>query len=160
MLRCKGGIGQKNNTDLYGSPILKPYSGQSCIFSHFKMTFGKSNPIFGSVHHSYLNSYPTCVCNCQGSMASCFWHRSCTDLNGIPSSRSYRSPRMNQNASPPVLWLGPDPFWVALTPREPFRPVLRQPLACMIIRTTTPTACLRRLLLFVCISAKERSMTG
>jgi len=89
-----------------------------------------------------------------------FRHRSRTDWNGIPSARSYRSARMNQNASPPVLWLGVNPFFLVLTPSDPFRPVFRQPLACMIIRTTTPTACLKRLLRWVCVSANNRSMPG
>ena len=37
----------------------------------------------------------------------------------MPSASSYRSARMNQNANPPVLWIGDEHFFAALTPSDP-----------------------------------------
>ena len=165
----KGGVGQKNEFDGLRLHIFivflyfvqcAPLSIQPCAICCFMMMMGTKArtltifPIPWSkfAWHSFWIGY--------GPERSRFWHLSCTDRNGIPSASSYRSARMNQNARPPVLWLMVFPLLVVLTPRDPLRPVFRQPLACMIIRTITPTACRNRLLLWVLVSARDRSMDG
>lgn len=70
--------------------------------------------------------------------------RARTEQNGMPSLRSYRSARMNQNANPPVLCAGAPTAWDARTPSEPLRPVFRHPRRSMIMRTKTPIACRNR----------------
>ena len=69
-LRCKGRYRSETQLELIRIAYLvtffffllfTPFSGQSCIFSPFKMTFGKSNLIFGYFRRTYKNLCPTCI---------------------------------------------------------------------------------------------------
>ena len=153
MLRCKEGIDQKNDFDLFGSHIMWAVS-----------TYLIEPPLWVQFCGFWDSLWWICMqlsfCACHGPMGYSFRQRSRTDWYGIPSARSYRSARMNQNASPPVLWSEAKPSLYVLTPSDPLRPVFRHPLACMIIRVTTPIACLKRLLRWACVPANNRLMAG
>jgi hypothetical protein len=136
--RYKGGIGQKKDFDLAGSPILYVFRlFFGCIhlllaslagLSPFRAACWYNQRIFSHVHHAWIIWAQRSFCECHGTADSRFWQRSRTDRKGIPSARSYRSatnePRMPGR---PYCDRAPSPCPAVLTPSEPFRPAFRHP---------------------------------
>ena len=78
----------------------------------------------------------------------------------MPSVRSYRSARTNQNAKPPELCAGVRATPVARTPSEPLRPVFCHPRRSIIMRTSTPMACRKRVVRRTWTPARNLSMAS
>jgi hypothetical protein len=78
----------------------------------------------------------------------------------MPSSCSYRSARMNQNANPPVLWVAVLGAAAARTPRDPFLPDFCHPRRSIIRRTSIPIACRSRFVRAAWTPERNRSIAG
>ena len=71
MQRCKGGIGQKNDFDLFGSPIIRAfcYLSDSATFIGSVLRFVYDTVLFGYIRISLLICTHHALCDCHTQWA-------------------------------------------------------------------------------------------